>query len=454
MRVVIVGAGRAGCLLAKMLADGGHDVIVVDKSRSVIEEITDRLSVNGVCGSGASREVLLAAGADTADVLVSMTPVDETNLLVCSMAKNSGARYVAASLDRDELTCDEAYLRERFHIDYILTPKKLVAQEIAEQIFFNAANKVESLFDSRILMTEITVGKDSQLIDSTLNDLKPRLEVDFLVFAVNRGGRLLVPHGGFVLQKGDVIGLVAAEQEMVRLFAKIGLSRKPVKHALLVGGGDVGELLARALIAHGVRVKLVESDRAHCQELMEKLPGAKIVYGSGVDVELMEEEQIQKADACVCLTGQDETNLLASLVAWSGGVDNIITKIETDSYEKVLRQVTINITVSPDRTIAGKLMEFIQNIRKQDPAEESRYYSLGTGMIRAKSFHIPEGFEKAGIPLMSNRIKLKKGMIAAAIIRNGRHIIPKGADSFQSGDRVIIILENGQKADVLSDVLE
>ena len=166
---------------------------------------------------------------------------------------------MAASLDRDELTCDEAYLRGRFHIDYILTPKKLVAQEIAEQIFFNVANKVESLFDSRILMTEITVGKDSQLIDSTLNDLKPRLEVDFLVFAVNRGGRLLVPHGGFILQKGDVIGLVAAEQEMVRLFAKVGLSRKPVKHALLVGGGDVGELLARTLIAHGVR----EIGRAH-----------------------------------------------------------------------------------------------------------------------------------------------------------------------------------------------
>ena len=79
------------------------------------------------------------------------------------MAKSLGTRYAAAEVERKELICDEAHLKEKFGINYILTPKNLVSAAIAYQIFFNSANRVEPFLDSRVLLAEITVKKDSFL---------------------------------------------------------------------------------------------------------------------------------------------------------------------------------------------------------------------------------------------------------------------------------------------------
>ena len=142
MRIIIVGSGRSCELLVRQMEKSEHDIIVVDKNREVVDAITDKYSVNGVCGSGASREVLLAAGADSADILISLTPVDEINLLACSMAKYLGTGYAAARITGEDLLKDVPYLLEKFSVDYILNPKQIFAEALAEQVFFNAVNRV------------------------------------------------------------------------------------------------------------------------------------------------------------------------------------------------------------------------------------------------------------------------------------------------------------------------
>ncbi len=149
MRIIIVGAGKTAEVLVRHLEKTAHDVIVVDKSGDRIEEITNNYSVNGVCGSGASREVLLSAGADTADLIISLTQSDEINLLAC--------------------------------------------ETIMDQVCFNAANRVEPFFDTNVLLAEITVDKDSILADAELKDIKPMLGSDFLIFGVLRNDKLMVP---------------------------------------------------------------------------------------------------------------------------------------------------------------------------------------------------------------------------------------------------------------------
>ena len=247
MRIIIVGAGKTAEVLIQYLEKTKHDVIVIDKNKDKIESITNSYSVNGVCGSGASREVLKAAGADTADVVISLTPVDEINLLACSMAKSIGTRFAVAEVERSELICDEQYLREKFGIDYILVPKDLVASSIADQIYFNAANRVDTFLDSRILLAEITIDSDSILADAKLKDVKPMLGSDFLILGVLRDDKLMVPKGEFVLKAGDAIGIIADKNEMTSLFSRVNLVRKPVRSVMMIGGGELGAALAGQL---------------------------------------------------------------------------------------------------------------------------------------------------------------------------------------------------------------
>ncbi|MGN1306458.1 MAG: Trk system potassium transporter TrkA [Faecousia sp.] len=443
MRIVIVGGSKTARILIQHLEKSKHDIIVIDKNKAIVEAITNHYSVNGVFGSGASREVLLSAGADTADVLISLTPVDEVNLLSCSMAKSLGTRYTVAELGRRELIGDTAYLKEKFGIDYILTPKELVASAIAGQIYFNSANRVEPFFDARVLLAEITVEKDSILAEAKLKDLKPLLKSDFLVFGVLRNETVMVPKGEFILKPGDAIGIIANRDEMTRLFSRVDLVRKPVRSVMLVGGGELGVSLAEQLISHRITVKLVESNRDRCEALLEKLPKAKIIYGNGTDVSLLDTEGVSKCDACVCATGSDETNLLASLIAWTNGVNNIITTIKSASYERVLRKVTISIIVSPERVVAEKLLDYFLSLETGGSSKEkSRFYSLGTSILKISEFEIPMHFAKENIPLMRDEMRLKKGVIIGAVARGDEIIIPKGSDTLRSGDRIFVLSES------------
>lgn len=440
MRIIIVGVGKASEILIQHLEKSNHDVIVIDKSKDIIDSVTNRYSVNGVFGSGASREVLKSAGADTADLLISLTPVDEINLLACSMAKNFGTRYTVAEVERDELISDAVYLKEKFGVDYILTPKDLMSSAIADQIYFNSANRVEPFFDSSVLLAEIIVEKDSIFSEAKLEDIKPMLKSNFLVFGVLRGDKLMVPKGEFVLKPGDAVGLIADKDEMTSLFSRVDLVRDPVRSAMIVGGGELGALLAEQLTAHKISIKLFESSRDRCEELIEKLPKTQIIFGNGTDVDLLENEGIGKCDACICTTGSDETNLLASLIAWTNGVNNIVTTIQSIPYERVLRKVTLNITVSPDRVVAERLLNYILSL-ETNGGEMSRYYSLGPQMLRISKFIIPAGFAKAGIPLKRNEMRLKKGAIIGAVSRDGKVIIPNGNDVLQCEDRIFVLSE-------------
>ena len=442
MRIIIVGGGKPAEILIQLLEKSNHDIIFVDKRKDVVESNTNRYSVNGVCGSGASRAVQASAGADTADVLISLTPTDEINLLACSMAKNCGTRYTVAEVEREELLSDSSFLKEKFGVDYILTPKELAASAIADQIYFNSANRVEPFFDSSVLLAEIIVDKDSILANAKLGDIKPMLKSDFLVFGVLRGDRLMVPKGEFVLNPGDVIGIIADKNEMTNLFSRVDLVREPVRSVILIGGGDLGETLTCHLIKHKISVKLIEISRDRCEELMGAIPKANIIFGNGTDVDLLEQEGIGKYDACVCVTGSDENNLLAALIAMTNGVNNIITTIHSIPYERVLRKITRNITISPERVIAKKLLDYILSLETGNRGEMTRFYSLGPEMLKVSEFNIPVGFMKADIPLKSDEMKLKKGVIIGAIARDNRVIIPKGDDTIRCGDKIFILSES------------
>ena len=116
MKIIIVGLGETGITLVKALANDKHDITVIDKDSALVDSVTDEFSVNGVAGSGASKETLLKAGVQGADIFIALTHIDEVNLLSCMQAKNCGAVKTVARLQMPDLSADIDELKKEYEL--------------------------------------------------------------------------------------------------------------------------------------------------------------------------------------------------------------------------------------------------------------------------------------------------------------------------------------------------
>lgn len=456
MKIIIVGLGKTGVLLADTLSKEHHDVTVIDSDKTVVESTTDRLPVSGVVGSGASKHVLLAAGADTADLVVALTPSDEANLMTCQIAKKLGTKYTATRFLAPEFADDKEYLTSQFDIDYIVNPKYDVATEIERQIGLPGLVKADAFFSNDVVIIKITVDKNSSIVGKALRDVTGVLDAEVLVGAVLRDDKISIPNGNFVVEVGDVVDLILPQHAVHKVIAKLGLVRKPVKRVFIVGGGTIGCYLAENLLAEGKRVTILDNDKKRCAEILEMLPKADVAYLSAVDSDILEEEGIKDADVCISLTGEDEKNLVISMFAWSCGIPSIITKVDLPAYEKLLNKVNMDITISPTVISANMLMSFIRNITvfNEKGNDINRITSIAGGRAEAIEFIAYDNCKKLGIALKSPEFGLKKDLLLAAIIRNNKVIVPSGNSKIAVGDKVIVMAKTGHGLNTLNDIFK
>jgi len=455
MKIIIVGLGQTGTLLARRIAAEYHDTVVIDSDRERVESVTNLYNVSGVCGSGASREILLQAGAATADVLIAVSPVDEVNLMACMVAKNCGTRYAVARIHRPELSGDGDYFAKAFQIDFITNPKRDTALEMFRQIGMPGRVKADAYFSD--VATIIRINMDKNIIPGggmSMREAKNFFGTDMLAATVSRGEKLFIPKGDFVIQPGDVVGIIAADTAVSQIIMKLGLMNKPAKRVVLVGGGTVAYYLGKKLLEDKKTVTILENDKKRCAELAQLLPGAEISYADGVDADVLLEEGLDRADVCVSLTGSDDANLVISLFAWSCGVGSVVTRVNATAYEKLLNKVNMDITISPAVISADRVMGFVRNVTVHNAKgnDIQCLYQLAGGMAEAIEFIAYDNCRKLGITFKQPDFKLKKDTLVAMIIRQGQVFIPDGNSCIQSGDRVVVISKRGHGLNTLNDI--
>ncbi len=455
MKIIIVGLGQTGILLAERIPMENHDATVIDTDKEKIENITNLYNVNGICGSGASKEILMQAGAATADIIIAVSSVDEINLMSCMIAKNCGTRYAMARMNQPELSRDKDYFKSTFQIDSIINPKLETALEMHRQIFVPGELKADAYFSD--VATIIRLRLTEKLIPAQglpMKEIKGVLGADMLIATVTRGKKLYIPKGDFVLQKDDVVGVIAADTAISQIAARLGAEHKPVRHAMLVGGGTTAYYLGKLLLEDNKSVTILENNAKRCAELAELLPEANISYADGTDTEILLEEGLEKTDSCISMTGKDDTNMVISLFAWSQGVKSIITRINTTSYEKLLNKVNIDITILPALISANHVLSFIRNLAVHNAKgnDIQCLYQLAGGMAEATEFIAYDNCKKLGIAFRQPELKLKKDILIAMIIHEGQVIIPDGNSRILSGDRVIVISKKGNGLNTLNDI--
>lgn len=455
MKIIIVGSGRTGRSLIEALSEKNYDITIIDKVKSIVDEITDKYNVSGVVGSGASKDTLLKAGADTADVLIALTPVDEINILSCVQAKAVGTVRTVARVFQPDFAAERKTLEKEQNIDYIFNPKYDMAEESARSIGLPGTVKPEGLFGGRVQIVTVTVVPDSPLCGKNLFEVRKEVDEPFLMTTVLRDGRLFVPDGSFKIEAGDSIGIAAKNDRIRDILLKIGIVKTSVRKVMIVGGGITAEYLIEMLLAERKNITVIESDLERCQTLMEKYPGVKVSYGVGEMSEILEDENIASMDALCSLTDADETNLVTSMYAWSRNVPSILTRIDSPGHLKLLHRINLDITLSSSEISVYKLIRFVHNQEAGNaPNEIEKYSTVAEGKGEALQFTAGNDFAKKDVQFKDPSFKLRKNVLVASIIRGDELIIPGGLDSIRVGDKVIIVADKKHHVERLNEIFQ
>ncbi|MCR4792672.1 MAG: Trk system potassium transporter TrkA [Lachnospiraceae bacterium] len=453
MKIIIVGSGRTGNALISALSQKNYDITVIDKQKEIVDSITDKYNVGGVVGSGASKETLLKAGADTADILIALTPIDEINILSCVQAKAVGTLKTVARVFQPDFASERKTLSKEQGIDYIFNPKYDMAEESARSIGLPGTVKPEGLFGGRVQMVTVTALPDSPMVGKSLLEIKKEVNEDFLMATVLHEGKLLIPDGKFVVSAGDSIGIAAKNEAMVDILQKIGIVKNRARKVMIVGGGITAEYLIEMLLEERKNITLIESELERCREMMEKYPSVKVSYGVGEMSDVLEAEGIDSMDAVISLTDVDETNLVTSLYAWSKNVPSILTRIDSPGHLRLLHKINLDITLSSSEISVYKLIRFVHNQEVGDaPNEIEKYSTVAENRAEVLQFTANEGLSRLGVEFKDPKFKLRKNVLIASLVRDGELIIPSGTSAIEKGDKVIIVSDKKNHIERLDEI--
>lgn len=428
MHIIIIGAGKVGYTLAEKLSNEQHNIFLIDNNEERLETIGENLDISTIIGSGGNLNTLREAGVERADLLLAVTNFEEINILASFLGKQVGVNRVVARVSSPEYVENGKLDYSSFPIDLMINPELVTAESILKLIRVPEALNVEYFASRRIQLLELCVDKDSPIVGRTLHELD--FENSYLIVALMRNGKIVIPHGKDRIEENDLIFVMAKTEEMISVEEFLGKKRKKVKEVTILGGGNLGYQLARLLERRDYNIKLIEKDLQRCHLLSEKLDKTQIINGDGTDLNLLESEDIASADILAVMTGDDKANILVSLLAKHLGVSRTVSQLRRSDYIPLVEKLGIDVAVSPRILTAGAIMKFIRRGKilsvtflEGDRAEVLELIAPSRGKI-------------INTPLKN--LKLPRGMIVGAVCRNDEVIVPGGDDYIGPGDLVIV----------------
>ena len=452
MKIIIFGCGKIGATIISSLCKEGHDIVAIDKERKIVEEVSNIYDVMGLCGNGVDSDVMIEAGVSDAELFIAVTGTDELNMLACFLARKLGAKHTIARIRTPEYNDDSlGVLKQHLDLSAALNPDKLVAEDIFNVLRFPSAVKVETFSGRNLVIVELYLKSDSPFVGMSLRNLRKTYTEKFLVCNVQRNDEIIIPHGDFVLEVGDVIGFTASRIEIQKLLKQAGMPQKMPESVMILGAGRISYYLCNMLIAAGVDVKVVDKNREICTEFSKLVPKAVVLSGDGMKPEVLLEEGIDSQDAFVAITGFDETNILSSFFASGRSVPTVISKVNRPELAQTAQKLGLECVISPQETVSDVVLRYARALHNSIGSNVERLYKLCDGKAEVLEFKVLESFEYVNIPL--RELKLKKNILIAGIVRGRKPIIPAGDDVILAGDRVIVMAQ-GLKLDNLLDIVE
>lgn len=450
MKIIIVGCGKVGTTIAEQLYHEGHDITIIDQNAATIQTITDSIDVMGLVGNGAVYQIQIEAGIEDADLLIATTNSDELNMLCCLIAKKAGNCHTIARIRNPEYATEVNFIREELNLSLSINPELATAREISRLLKFPSAIKIDTFAKGRVEIMKFQIPELSLLHNMKVYEVMPRTRCDVLMCAVERGDDVIIPNGSFELHTGDKVSFVASPMEAIKFFKEVGIENNSAKSVMMVGGGKITYYLAKMLEDTPIKMTIIEKDYNRCKILSEELPKAMIIHGDASDEKLLQEEGIRQTDAFAALTGFDEENIMLSLYAASQSKAKLITKVNRTSFESVINSMNLGSVIYPKLITADLIIQYVRAMQNSLGSNVETLYKIVANRAEALEFRVGKDAPMIGVPL--EKMSLKSNLLVACINRAGKIITPRGKDTMEVGDTVIIVTTNTGLQD-LKDIL-
>jgi trk system potassium uptake protein TrkA len=431
MRIIIIGAGEVGYHIAKQLSEENQDVVLIDKDPKRIKRIGENLDVQTFWGSGTSPQMLRDAGIEDADMLVAATDSDEVNLIACLLARhlNRHMMKIARVKNREYLAEKDLFRKELLGIDLIINTRAMMVDMVMGLIEVPGASEVIDFVGGKVKLISFLISAESPFAGRRLSSLKGQ-EGNILVGAIIRGQKILIPSGRDTIQPHDLVYFVVRGTDVNRTLEDLKIRARPITNVIIVGAGETGMALAAALDEKRLHVKVIDEDPERCKQLATTFNHAIVIKGDGTDRDLLREENVGDTDLLIALTGDEESNILISLLAKGMGARRTITRVSKLSYIPVVSDIGLDTVINPRMAAVRAILQYIRKgkIISVAPLRDEHAEALEA-----------EALETSDIVHTSLKdVKFPEGAILGAIVRGEDIIIPRGDTVILPQDRLII----------------
>lgn len=441
LKIVIYGATEVGCLLATEFFED-HDITVIDKEENRTDDF-DKLDISFVQGNASDIHVLKAADILNADVFIACTGLDEANIVACLSAKKiSGVRticFVSKEEYRNAMEQDKGndYFGD-FFIDYVIWPEALLTQELFRIVTVAHALDVENFADGKARLLEYKVRPNSQIVGKMVKDCG--FTKDTIIVGIKRDDLLFIPNGLTEINADDKLIFMGTSHSLDILAGTFFHEKEQVKSVAVIGGGNVGFMLAKNLEDMKIKTKIIEKDYERCEFLSQELSKTLVINADGTNLKILDEEEIGACDVAIAVTNNDERNLLSSLLVKQLGVKRVISRVSKVLNIPLFEKVGIDIAVSPKTSAINEVRNDI------DETNVDILATVEQGEAEVLEISVKSEFgEKQIIDL-----RFPAPAIVGIIQRRNHVIIPKGDTKLKTGD-ILIIFTKANTAQQIKD---
>ncbi len=431
MHILVIGAGAIGFQLSKQLSQDGHDITQIDTDPSRVKRVSEQLDIIVAEGNGTSLQDLRGIGIEKVDLVAAMTTNDEVNLLACRMAKKLGVESTIARIRNPEFAApDFIFSPQELGVDQFIHPEKETADAIVRLIRQSSATDLVEFAEGKLVLLGMRLNHQSSLLHAPLAELGRQLaDIPMRIVAIQRKQQTLIPSGNTTLLPEDRIFVISDPDFIPSVISLTGLADHRIEDIVILGGGLIGQFVAREL-ASQMRIKLIESRADRSRQIADQLANVLVIQGDGTDYDLLAVEGLPDMDAFIAVTGNDEVNIISTLVAKHLEVPRAIALVNNVDYMPITPAIGLDSVLSKQLLTVNAVQRYVRHQRIASIA------SLPGLDVEAVEYIAHGGSKITQKPLIS--IRLPKDSIIGAVVHGDSVIIPRGDTRIQSGDKAVV----------------
>ncbi len=434
MKIIIAGAGEVGFHLAKLLSYESQEITLIDTNRESLSYADTHLDIKVLKGDATSISILKDANIANSDLVIGVTSSETTNITVCVLAKQLGAKKTIARITNTEfITHKDEVGFTRFGIDELISPESLAASEIELLLDQSAFNDSYEFDGGALTMVGLSLSRTANFVGKSVKDAAQLFsEIHFVPIAIQRFGTqyTIIPRGDTLFKEGDNVVFITTAGGDDELCSMTGKINTEIKRVMILGGSQIGYKTSRDLSEKGYKVKLIEKQKEHAINLADELEKVLVINGDGRNVELLQEENIDDMDAFISVTENSETNIMSCLVAKSRGVRKTIALVENMDYFELSQSIGIDTLINKKLLAANNIFRYI---RKGEVIAMTKLNNMNAELLE---FNVKSS--SAICNKIIREVNFPRSAIIGGIVRDGKGLIALGDFKIQESDKVVV----------------